>query len=193
MPLTHVDDVAALVVIDMQRGIVALPTAHPVSEVTERIARLARAFRERSLPVVLVNVAGLAPGRVGEPLRFSPPPDWTELIPELDRQPTDYVVTKQQIGAFYGTGLEQVLRRRGVTQTFFAGIATSSGVEATARTAYDHGYNVVLVVDAMTDVSADAHNHSVSYTFPRIGETSSTDEAVSTITASVRLGAAITQ
>ena len=50
MPLTQIDPVAALVVIDMQKGIVALPTAHPAGEVAARIATLARAFRERALP-----------------------------------------------------------------------------------------------------------------------------------------------
>src|SRR6185312_5511924 len=98
-------------------------------------------------------------------------------VPELDRQPGDYT-TKQQVGAFYGTALEQILRRRGVTQIVLAGVATSSGVEATARNAYDHGYNVTLVVDAMTDLSADAHRHSVETIFPRLGETTTTDDVI---------------
>ena len=63
---------------------------------------------------------------------------------------------------------------RGVTQVFLAGISTSAGVESTARSAYDHGYNVVLVVDAMTDRDADAHRHSVEKVFPRFGETDTT-------------------
>ncbi len=178
MPLTRIDDVPALVVIDMQKGIVALPTAHPVTGIIERIAKLAGGFRERRLPVVLVNVAALAPGRVDLPFRFSPPPDWTDLIPELNRQPTDYTVTKMQIGAFHGTGLDQILRRRRVTQVFLAGMMTSRGVEATARNAYDYGYNVVPVVDAMTDFTADAHLHSVAEVFPGIGEIATTDGAL---------------
>jgi len=186
MPLTRIDEVAALIVIDMQKGIVALPTAHPVSEVTQRVVRLTRAFRERRLPVVLVNVAGLAPGRVERPFSFTLPLDWTELIPELDRQPSDYIVTKLQIGAFYGTGLEQILRRVGVTQTLLTGIATSSGVEATARNAYDHGYNVGFVVDAMTDLTADAHHHSVTQVFPQIGEVADTDQVLELLNARAR-------
>ena len=67
------------------------------------------------------------------------------------------------------------MRQRGVTQVLLAGIATSAGVEATARSAYDHGYNVVLIVDAMTDRDADAHRHSVEKIFPRLGETDPTD------------------
>ena len=178
MPLTKLDDTSALVVIDLQKGIVGLPCAHPADEIVGRAAKLAGAFRGRGLPVVLVNVAGRAPGRTEVQFNFTPPADWTELVPELDRQPSDYTVTKQQIGAFYGTALEQILRRHGVTQVVLAGVATSSGVEATARNAYDHGYNVTLVVDAMTDLSADAHRHSVETIFPRLGETATTDDVI---------------
>jgi nicotinamidase-related amidase len=39
-------------------------------------------------------------------------------------------------------------------------------VESTVRSAYDYGYNVVAVVDAMTDRDADAHRHSVEKSFP---------------------------
>jgi nicotinamidase-related amidase len=109
---------------------------------------------------------------------FTPPADWTDLVAELDCQPGDYTVTKQQIGAFYGTALEQILRRRGVTQVVLAGVSTSSGVEATARNAYDHGYNVTLAVDAMTDLTADAHRHSVETIFPKLGETATTDDVL---------------
>jgi nicotinamidase-related amidase len=174
MALTQIDTVAALVVIDLQKGVVALPTLHPAPEVIGRAASLARAFRAAGLPVVLVNVAGRAPGRTEAKFNFSFPPDWAELVPELDRQPGDYTVTKHQVGAFYGTALDMILRRREVTQVFLAGISTSAGVEATARSAYDHGFHVALVVDAMTDLNAEAHRHSVEKVFPRIGETTTT-------------------
>jgi hypothetical protein len=99
MPLTLLDPTAALVVIDLQKGIVGLNTVHPATEIVGKSAKLARAFREHNLPVVLVNVAGRAPGRIQAQFNFSPPPGWTELVPELDRQPSDYTVTKLQIGA----------------------------------------------------------------------------------------------
>ena len=175
MPLTKLDTTAALVVIDLQKGIVGMPTVHPAGEIIGRVAQLARAFRERGLPVVLVNVAGRAPGRTdaGFP-KFSFPADWTELVPELEQHPGDHIVTKQRWGAFLGTSLDDYLRRRGVTQIVLTGIATSIGVESTARSAYDLGYNVALVVDAMTDRDAEAHRHSVEKIFPRLGETDTT-------------------
>ena len=85
----------ALVVIDLQKGITGFPTAHPAAEIIARNALLARAFREKGLPVVLVNVTDMPPGRTeaGRP-KFECSPDWTALVPELQQQPGDYLVTK---------------------------------------------------------------------------------------------------
>jgi nicotinamidase-related amidase len=179
VPLTKLDDNAALILIDLQKGIVGLPLAHPAAEIVERAARLARAFRKRGLPVVLVNVTGAAPGRTEMPRRnFEFTPDWAELVPELEQQTGDILVSKQRAGAFIGTGLDEILRGRGVTQLFLAGVATTVGVESTARSAYDLGYHVVLVVDAMTDRSVEAHQYGVEKVFPRIGETDTTENVL---------------
>jgi nicotinamidase-related amidase len=178
MALTQIDPAAALVVIDLQKGIVGMPLAHPAHDILERTAALLREFRARELPIVLVNVAGRPPGRTEVTFQFTPPPDWTDLAPELNRQPGDHRVTKMNIGAFYGTALERILRRHHVTQIFLTGIATSVGVEATAREAFDYGYNVVTVVDAMTDRDADSHRYSVEKIFPRIAETATTAEVL---------------
>ncbi len=181
MPLTKLD--AALVVIDLQKGIVGLPAVHPAGEIIARTARLARAFRERGLPVVLVNVTGAAPGRTdaGVP-KVTRPADWAELVPELEHHSGDHLITKQRWGAFLGTTLDEYLRGHGVSQIVLTGISTSIGVESTARSAYDLGYNVVLVVDAMTDRDADAHRHSVEKIFPRLGETDTTESVLTAIT-----------
>src|SRR6202522_887711 len=174
--LSKLDTRPALIVIDMQKGILALPVAHPIQPIVDNVAALARAFRARNLPVILVNVTGVAPGRTERPFTFQPPPNWADLIPELEQKPSDYAVTKMNVGAFYGTALERILRREGVTQVFVVGVATGSGVEATARQAYDQGYNVVLVTDAMTDLDLDMHKHAVEKVFPRIGERVTTEE-----------------
>ena len=178
MPLTTLDQNTALLVIDLQKGIIGFPTAHPAAEIIGRSAQLASAFRKRSLPVVLVNVTGRAPGRTdaGSP-KFTFP-DWTDLVPELDQQPQDHLVSKERWGSFLGTDLNDYLRRRGVTQVVMTGVATSIGVESTARSAYDLGYNVTLVVDAMTDMSAEAHGYSVEHVVPRLGESCTTEEAL---------------
>ena len=121
MPLTTLDAIAALVVIDLQKGTLGLATVHPPGEIVARTARLARAFRERGLPVVLVNVTGMAPGRTeAGPSKLARPADWTELAPELEPSPGDHLVSKQRWGAFIGTSLNDDLRRLNVTQIFLA-------------------------------------------------------------------------
>ena len=172
MAITALDPKTALIVIDLQKGIVAFPTAHPAGEVVQRAASLADAFRRHSLPVVLVNVSGGAAGRTEQTRRQGPfPPGWADLVPELNQQPTDHTVTKQTWGAFTNTGLDEYLKMLGITQVVIAGVATSIGVESTARFAHELGFNVALATDAMTDMNLDAHTHSVTRIFPRLGET----------------------
>ena len=85
------------------------------------------------------------------------------------------------MGAFIGTSLDETLRRRGVTQVFVTGVATSGGVESTARSAHDYGYNVVVIVDAITDRSADAHDHCMQRIFPRMSETATTADVLNVL------------
>jgi nicotinamidase-related amidase len=178
MTLTTLDPKPALIVIDLQKGIVDAPTIHPTGEIVERSASLADAFRHKGLPVVLVNVTSGAPGRTD---RTRPPgtissPDWADLVDELDVQLDDLLVTKQRRSAFHDTGLDAHLRELGVTQVVLTGISTTSGAESTARSAYDHGFHVVLATDAMTDTDPDAHANSIERIFPKLGETTTTAE-----------------
>ncbi|HZZ13730.1 MAG TPA: isochorismatase family protein [Paraburkholderia sp.] len=177
MALTTLDPKTALVIIDLQKGIVALPAVHPTSEVVARSVKLLDAFRERNLPVVLVNVAGGAPGRSEQSRSTGDfPADFAQLVPELKQQPTDHLVTKRTWGAFTNTDLDAWLRAQGVTQVVFAGVATSIGVESTARFAQELGFNITFAVDAMTDLNADAHTNSITRIFPRLGETGTTQD-----------------
>jgi nicotinamidase-related amidase len=103
-------------------------------------------------------------------------PDWADLVDDLAPQPGDHLVTKQRRSAFHDTGLDAYLRGLGVTQVVLTGVSTTSGVESTARSAYDHGYHVVLATDAMTDTDPDAHANSVERIFPKLGESATTAE-----------------
>ncbi len=179
MTATTLDPKTALVVIDLQNGIVALPLAHQPGPVVEQSVKLLDAFRAKKLPVVLVNVAGMAPGRNEQPHSGGElPADWADLIPELKQQPSDLLVTKRSWCAFTGTDLDARLKAAGVTQIVLCGIATSIGVESTARVAHALGYNVTLVRDAMADLKAEAHEHSFKVIFPRLGETTTTQEVI---------------
>jgi nicotinamidase-related amidase len=191
MSLTALDRTPALIVIDLQKGtahsrLAVRPiTAAPLpsfATVVDNSCRLAAEFRARRLPVVLVNAAGGAPGRTDARNRRRHPrtrqDDWTELLDDLAHHDSDLRITKHTWGAFQGTGLARILAERAVTQVVLAGVATSIGVESTARCAHERGLHVVLATDAMTDASPDAHNNSLKRIFPRLGETASTDDII---------------
>jgi nicotinamidase-related amidase len=179
MPITQLDTKIALIVIDLQQGIIAMPTAHPVAEVIHNTTQLLDAFRRHHLPVVLVNVDAAAPGRTDAPPRVRNfPAGWSDLIPELNQQPTDITVTKHSWGAFSTTDLHARLQALGVTHVVIIGVATTAGVESTAREAHGLGYHVTLALDAMTDMSLEAHDNSIARIFPRMSETGTTEQVV---------------
>ena len=181
MAVTTLDPKTALIVIDLQNGILGFPAAHPVEQIVRHASTLADAFRAHGLPVVLVTVAGAPAGRTERPrggARQQPPAGWADLAPDLNQQPEDHTVTKRTWEAFHDTGLDQHLQSLGVTQVVIAGVATSIGVESTARQAHEHGFNVTLAVDAMTDANPDAHTNSVTRIFPRLGETGTAQEII---------------
>ena len=177
----------ALVLIDLQKGIVGRPDRAPPAgaDVVSRAAKLAARFRQAKAPVVLVNVnfspdfSDAVKVDVDEKTQMGNlPPDWADITPDIDPQTSDIRITKRQWGAFYGTELDLQLRRRGIRQIVLGGISTNIGVESTARAAYEHGYQQVLVEDAMASMSADDHAFAIKKIFPRLGLVRSTEEVL---------------
>ena len=175
-------DSPALILIDLQRGIVARDcTPHSSAAVVANAAKLANRFRERGALVVLVHVGFSADDRdrlkprAEEQVAPRPSPGFSELVPELERAPTDVVIMKHQWGAFYGTELDLQLRRRGIRTLVLCGISTNFGVESTARDAYERGFDQLFVEDAMSGLSPGAHEFSIKTIFPRIGRIVSTE------------------
>ncbi|MGW3513324.1 isochorismatase family protein [Streptomyces sp. NPDC000994] len=182
MPITTIDPNTALIVVDLQSAALHMPTVHPFDAVLANAVKLADAFRAKKLPVVLVNVAGGAPGRTEHDSGASDLPDgWTDLLPELNQQPCDKTVTKYTWGAFHNTDLAEHLQELGVTQVVVCGLSTAIGVESTARQAHEHGFHVALPLDAMTDLDAATHENSATLIFPRLGETGTTAEVLAHI------------
>lgn len=181
MPMTALDKVTALIVVDLQKGLIKHPFLEPLRSVVARNRELLDAFREAGQPVVLVNVDGRAPGRTEQGARgnLTFAEGWTDLLPELNQQSADIVITKRSWGAFATTDLHAQLEKRGVTQVVVTGLVTSGGVEATARQAYEQGLHVTLALDAMTDVREEAHSYTIRNVFPRLGETATTQEIIS--------------
>jgi nicotinamidase-related amidase len=187
MTISTLDPKTALLVVDLQKGIVGLPTVHPIEGIIRNSVALIEAFRERQLPVVLINVDGGPPGRAEQSFSLrGMPADWADLIAELRQQPGDHLVTKRTRGAFTNTDLEKYLRDNGVTQVIVVGVATGAGVESTARQAHELGFNVTLAIDAMTDRDADIHHNSVTRIFPKMSETGTTQEILDLLQATSR-------
>jgi nicotinamidase-related amidase len=170
--------ISALVLIDLQQGILSNALT-PVSgqELLVRGRALAARFRAAKATVVLVNVAFSADGgdMLRQPVDQAPPipaggfpAGWSEFPPDL-RQPGDLQITKRQWGAFYGTELDLQLRRRHVRTIVLGGVSTQIGVESTARQAYEHGYELLMVKDAMTSSVAEGHEMSIKHILPRLG------------------------
>ena len=175
----------ALVLIDLQNGILGRTMApHAAKDVIARAAKLAEALRSKGGTVVYVRVdvsdmlhlPADAPSR--DPNAPPPPPKASELVADCGYQAGDLLITKRQWGAFYGTGLDQQLRRRGVRTILMGGVATNFGVESTARVAYDRGFELVFVEDAMSSMSEEMHRFAVQSIFPRMGRVRSTEEVI---------------
>jgi nicotinamidase-related amidase len=181
MPLSAVDAAPALVVVDLQAGIVGRPLPG-MAEVVARSAALAEAFRDRGHLVVLVNVEAGPRGRsdqsAGRDSSITLPPESLAFAPELGRAEDDLVITKRTRGAFHGTALAEELAARGITQVFVTGVATGSGVEATAREAHAHDLHVVTVTDAMLDTDPEIHDFVIRKVFPKFAETATTEDVL---------------
>ncbi|WP_106362602.1 isochorismatase family protein [Glycomyces artemisiae] len=92
--------------------------------------------------------------------------------------PADTVITKRTWGSFHATDLDLHLRRHAITHLVITGIATTLGVESTARSAHEHGYNLTIPADATTDLTTESHTHATTKIFPLIAETGTTEEVL---------------
>ena len=183
----------ALVLIDLQKGILSQPLApHDAGTVTKNGVALAKRFLEKKAPVVAVNVtfsadyADAPPKQVDSPMQLPPgglPAGWGDLVDEIGGLSGILRVTKRQWGAFFGTELDIQLRRRGITTIVLGGVSTPIGVEQTAREAWQLNYDVVLVEDASAAGGGDAqiHQHSIQKILPRISRIRSTADVLAAL------------
>jgi nicotinamidase-related amidase len=188
MPVDSLLPETALVLVDLQHGVTALPLAQPAARVVANAGRLATEFRARRLPVALVRVTWSPDG--GDVLRTrvdaQPPamdlgPDFATLHAELGDAPEDIHITKRGWDAFFGTELDLQLRRRGIRSIVMGGVRTSIGVESTARTGYLLGYELVVASDACGDMSAPLHRNSLEEIFPRLARIDTTDKILAAL------------
>ena len=176
-PYTYAFDPAqtALVVIDMQRdflepggfGAVLGNDVSLLAPVVPVVGRLLSAFRERGLMIVHTKEchrpdlsdcppAKRARGRCGLRIGDEGPmgrilidgEPGSDFVEGLRPRPGELVIAKPGKGSFYATGLDEALRRRGVTHLLVTGVTTEVCVQTTMREANDRGYECLLVEDA---------------------------------------------
>jgi nicotinamidase-related amidase len=179
----------ALVVIDLQKGIAGGNTVpHAAADVISRTARVVKACRARGVTVILVHVdvgknGALFPRVIADQPRppMNPPADWAEIVPEIEPNLADAIVTKHQPNAFYATDLEVHLSRRNITTIMLCGIATNLGVESTARAAHERGFQQIFMEDAMAARELDLHVHAVKRILPTMGRVRSVEQVLAAL------------
>lgn len=190
-------EATALIIVDLQHGILASPLMpYDSAHVLARAAELGRALAGAGGTVVLVNTDysdGYAdrPNQPADAPMSLPaeglPENWATLAPEVSALPAQVRITKRQQSAFYGTELDLQLRRRGITTVVICGVATNFGVEATAREAYNLNYAVVIAADACSSVAPTLHEFAVTKILPRIARVRSSSDIVAALSADGRV------
>jgi len=184
--ITKIDKQTALVLIDLQKGVVRMDTVHPAKNILLKASMLVDVFRTANMPVVIVRVDPIGAAWTKTRVEVSAFPQnpvmntiakmampvlgFTDIAPEIQIQPQDILIDKKSWNAFFQTSLHAELKKRKITQLVLAGISTSIAVEGTARAASELGYNLIFATDAMTDKVLEAHENSIHNIFPRIGE-----------------------
>ncbi|MCM2973419.1 hydrolase [Larsenimonas suaedae] len=175
----------AVIAIDLQQGITGMSLAPRTGEdIVQATASLAERVRQAGATMTWVRVnwgpdfKDAPSNRVDLPAKrpdAGMPPEWDTLEPGLAHD-GDLHALKHHWGAFTGTDLDLQLRRRGIKTVVFTGIATNMGVESSARSAWELGYDVVILEDLCTSFSAELHEFPVDNIFPRIARVIKSDQ-----------------
>lgn len=185
----------ALVTIDLQGGILAGNAFQPHSgnDVLAASNKISAVLKNTAALIALVNVnpstiGYLRPFEGGQHERKTYPSDYSKLLMTIADDETSHnviKVTKHNPGAFFGTDLDLQLRRRGIDTIILTGVVTGNGIYATALDAFQYGYKVIVVEDAITDRDQQLHEMFFTKLFPKIALVSSTDQILKEIETSL--------
>lgn len=174
----------ALVLIDLQEGILPFAQApYDGATIVRQAATLAEAARRAGALVVRVRVgwADDLADRLRQPTdQAAPmaalPAQWWNDPAGLPAVPGDVAIVKRHWNAFHATELDLQLRRRGIRTVVLGGIATPFGVESTARSGWELGYELVLPEDLSSAPDEALHRHSMQRILPRVGRVSTVQQ-----------------
>jgi nicotinamidase-related amidase len=138
----------AVLVIDVQRGILAIPSLtrkdeveRALDETVARIARLVEKARAASTSVIYIQHDG-SPGH-----RLEPETSGWPIRSEVSPQSGDIVIHKRACDAFFGTTLDADLKAAGIQQIVICGCMTQYCIDTTVRRAVSLGYDVILAAN----------------------------------------------
>ena len=85
---------------------------------------------------------------------------------------------KRGLDAFGSTNLDFILRSKGVTTIVLAGFLTNCCVESTMRSAYERGYEVITLTDAVGATSVAEHANAIAYDYPMFSKPTTVDDYI---------------
>jgi nicotinamidase-related amidase len=163
----------ALLLWDMEYAIA--PNAFNYKELLPKLQDLSALARRNGVPVfysvqtafdlvkeeaavwVRVRMKRAKAGDPSQLLNEKEHPRGQEIVEEIKPQPQDIVFRKRRPDGFVGTDFDLVLRSKGVKTILIGGVATEGGVEGTARSARNLGYDVVILKDCVGSRSRELH------------------------------------
>jgi nicotinamidase-related amidase len=92
-----------------------------------------------------------------------------ELLPELDVAAVDRMIVKKRYSAFFGTSLDEELRRSHLNRLVIAGVNTHACIRTTAVDAYQRDYDVAIIRDCIGSYDQEHHDVSLRYMDGKIG------------------------
>jgi nicotinamidase-related amidase len=184
------DMTIALMIIDMQNDALDALSPAIVERLIERQNHLARAFRARGLPVILVrgefkadlSDAFLEMRRKGLSVSIEGTPG-AALHPDLARSADDIEIVKKRYSTFFRTNLDEVLEDRGVKRLVLAGINTHACIRMAAIDAYQRDLDVVIVEDAVASHDDEHASVSLRYMADKIAAIMTADSAIAALSA----------
>ena len=133
---------SALLIIDVQIGLVELMSAEVQGRALPKIKALLTEARASGIPVIYIQHDGAE----GHPLETRT--EGWELYPSVKPADGECVIRKRESDSFFGTTLQQELEKRGIAHLIVAGAMTEYCVDTTCRRATSLGYDVTLAGDA---------------------------------------------
>ncbi len=164
---------SALLIWDMEYAIA--PNAFNYKDIVANLKMLSALARERGIPVfysvqtafdLLKEEAGvwvrvrMKRAKAVDPnqlLKEKEDPKGREIVDQLKPEPQDIVFHKRRPDGFVGTDFDLTLRSHGVQTILIGGVATEGGVEGTARSARNLGYDVVILRDGVGSRNRELH------------------------------------